>query len=1511
MQMIKDRCNKHYGRKVQTAVLFQLIFLFFLLFGLEQTLTAQSKTAFSGDAVVYISELKTFFASLSNPKDKQAVEILLNDFNKNWDNSINPVLKSRIALLNAGLFQQKIKSHGHIFSYLQTILLLSKSNQPDNEQLDNWLRYAERLLELKSVDDTEHLLKATDEWLKMQKIGGKGTVSWFLRAAQWQFSFENDTLYLKASGNLVGATRRDSTVIENTQGVLIFGRNSWKGKDGYLFWRKSGNMNKANARFSDYSIQLEASGFRADSVLLRHPDYFPWPVLGALEEQVFNSPPGDKMAYPSFKSYLDDYEVDGLFPNLRYKGAIILEGNAFVGKGLNGNQASVSFLRAGKTMLIVRADYFLIGSDRIQSEKGEVSIYLEQDSVYHPGLWFRYNNDKNYITLLRSVKGIPDGPFFDSYHQVNIFADACYWDTGKDDVFFQQALGLQTQNTASAESASFFSRADYEQLMGIDAENPVAALARYKKENGIESEVKLGFLSAYLKKPPEQVAAQLMKLAAKGYLVYNAKSETALLGSRFDAVAGARAGTHDFDVIRFNSVTKSAEPNIVLKLQSRDLVINGIAEVVLSETQGVQLFPDEKTIVLKKNRDFTFSGLVKAGLFDFYAKTATFGYDAFKLQFASIDSIAFMVPDRDQPSAEAKVKRKYVKVRNVLADLTGTLSIDERFNKSGTKNLPRFPVFTSNNESYVYFDDEGIQHGALKRKSFYYVVDPFEIDSLDNFVTDNLRFEGYLASGGIFPTFREPLVVMKDYSLGFEHKLPRDGYPMFDGLARYFDNIKLSNLGFEGLGRIDYLTTSAWSKQFFFTPDSVNGRAEKYLMKEQTATVSFPKGEGAMLKLDWQIDSNVMVMTTDTIPYKLFESSKLLGVFSVSPKEMTANGVLSFDDAVVASRYFALKSRSFVADTADFRLLAQGSDRPAFLANDYFTRIDFDSKTGFFNHIHSKSSLSFPFNLYVCALDEAYWDMSRQTISLNNNSFSTRYDFSGMTNKEIIKLNLSGSLFTSVHPEQDSLSFFCLRADYDLTNYRILAKDVKIIRVGDAAVFPSDSIVSIAKNAEILPLKNAVIVADTVSMTHVFTNANVRLFSRKKMAASGNYSYRDVQGQTTDIRFEKIENDATGHTIARASLKDEDAFYLNPWFRFAGNVHLNTSQKLLRFEGGYKIVHQCNEDALPYVSFDTLVDPMDVILPVLAKNTDNNGLPVRNGFYFAPFSDSYYAAFLQTPRAASDKLLAAQSGQLRYHIAGSRYLIQDRANDKEADFVEFYTEKCIVNGRASIPLDLNMTMVELETTGAYSYKMIPDSTYLDVLLSLNFPFDDKLLGMMADSINGKSLPGSDGLDAFYLPALKKKLASNDFEKIANEVSLYGAPRKVPDKLIKSLVFSQLKLKWNPSTRSFVSQGSIQLANIGKTQINKKLEGFVELEKSRSGDAFTVYLMLNSKEWYFFSFKNGVMQSLSSSNTFNSALMEIKPEKRVINDPEKGGRYEFTLATKRKMVDFLRKMQNIE
>ena len=127
------------------------------------------------------------------------------------------------------------------------------------------------------------------------------------------------------------------------------------------------------------------------------------------------------------------------------------------------------------------------------------------------------------------------------------------------------------------------------------------------------------------------------------------------------------------------------------------------------------------------------------------------------------------------------------------------------------------------------------------RDKFYFHLDPFTIDSLDNFSKAGLKFGGEFVSAGIFPDFRDSLKLQPDLSLGLVRETGPSGWPAYSGKGTFTNTVSLSNEGLYGDGTLDYLTSRSFSNTFLFLPDSMNTQAEKFTNRKTTlAGVEFP-----------------------------------------------------------------------------------------------------------------------------------------------------------------------------------------------------------------------------------------------------------------------------------------------------------------------------------------------------------------------------------------------------------------------------------------------------------------------------------------------------------------------------------------------------------------------------------------------------------------------------------------------------------------------------------------------
>jgi hypothetical protein len=74
-----------------------------------------------------------------------------------------------------------------------------------------------------------------------------------------------------------------------------------------------------------------------------------------------------------------------------------------------------------------------------------------------------------------------------------------------------------------------------------------------------------------------------------------------------------------------------------------------------------------------------------------------------------------------------------------------------------------------------------------------------------------------------------------------------------------------------------------------------------------------------------------------------------------------------------------------------------------------------------------------------------------------------------------------------------------------------------------------------------------------------------------------------------------------------------------------------------------------------------------------------------------------------------------------------------------------------------------------------------------------------------------------------------------------------------------------------------------MRSIGKTLIERKINGKIEITKRRGGDDFVMYLQHANGSWYYFKYQKGTMATVSSDKFYNDAIKEGQEKISKIND----------------------------
>jgi hypothetical protein len=234
-----------------------------------------------------------------------------------------------------------------------------------------------------------------------------------------------------------------------------------------------------------------------------------------------------------------------------------------------------------------------------------------------------------------------------------------------------------------------------------------------------------------------------------------------------------------------------------------------------------------------------------------------------------------------------------------------------------------------------------------------------------------------------------------------------------------------------------------------------------------------------------------------------------------------------------------------------------------------------------------------------------------------------------------------------------------------------------------------------------------------------------------------------------------------------------------------------------------------------------------------------------------------------------------------------------------------------LNGEGRIDLGAKLGQVKLVTVGTASHKTDVNETELDVLVGMDFFIADNILAVMANEADSfPSLPAVDQNRPLYTKNLVELIGKSGFDAMRSELSLFGTVREVPAALRHTLVFNELKMKWNNESNSWVSTGKIGIASIGNTQINKRVDGLIEIQVKRSGDIVDIYLQFDRRTWYYFGYTRGVMQIHSSNNDFLDRMKKLKTTDRRMKVTT-GESYIYMVSTDVKKNSFVRKFREIQ
>lgn len=1482
-------------------ILIPLSFFLLLGIGLAPKLYAQD---FPTDPTQFFPVFNKFMNDGQNSKE---MKDFMKSFEVVWNDGPFDIYKKQLIDFCNEIKRKKLLVDPHFKTYIQAVMDFYASQKPKSE-FDQWEKGIQWMIKKKSGTYLLNYLQFSSDLFRYNAVYRSSGHTWFSESNVWKLGFENDRVFVQFDDiKLRCIGKDDSTTIHGTSGVFYPHDEIFFGKGGRIFWeRHKFPPNDVYADLNNYSFSVKRSTFIADSVTFVNTNFPTGPMLGRLEEKLTNRLEGDDSRYPKFDSYQNRYSIPDIFPDVSYEGGFSFYGNRFVAKGDSISPAILRFNYNSKPFLKVSSKLFSIQDDKFISTRASVSMYVgENDSIFHPGLEFKFLKENKEVVLTRSNEGISQTPYYDSYHLLQLFVEAMYWKLGEPFVSFGMTKSA-SKGEARFRSDKFYNELEYDRMQGMDEVHPLVSLNLFLRDrNKNEKTFKAADFAKYLKIDIAQVRQMLMRFSISGLISYNIDTETGTVKDRFYHIINSKARRTDYDVIEMNSLVGRGVDNAKLSLMDFRLDIKGVNNVIISDSQKVEIMPYQREITILKDLDFKFHGVITAGKSAIHGSNFRFFYKDFKFTMKDIEKVEFVV--------YSFKKNEYglhdtVNVKSIIEHLTGELLVDHPNNKSGlkAKDFQEYPSLISHKISYVFYEYPSVQKSVYKKDRFYFALDPFRTDTLDNFQTQSLRYKGTFVSDGIFEDLREELKVMEDYSFGFFKKIDKGGLDIYGGKGVYNDTLTMSHKGLRGSGRLDYLTSQAWSKEFKFYPDSTRTHAYKFGIKKTKGGIETPDVKAKDVNILWLPKKDLFVAKETSDAFEMYDGESVMkGKLTLTPNGLKGDGILSQRGADFNSKMFNFRSEEFKADTMKFTLKNTIKDdvsdttQVAMRTDNVRGDVTYAGRKATMKTNTKESYVDFPINKFKAYMEEIEWYMDQDKVDMK----------SGMVDE----LGLKGALFVSTDPRLDSLAFVAPNAKFTTAGKIINCDGVQYIDVADSRLIPPDNKIVIRKAGRLDPLVNAEIWVGKTDKIHVLKNANVSIFTSKKYSGTADYTYVDEIGTAQVIHFTQVDVDESYITIAQGAVEQTADFQMSPHFGFKGTINLYGASRFLTFTGYTRVNHACKGMKNEWIRFSTEIDPNNILIPIEEGAENDQQNKTFNGFLFASDSTGLYPVILAAKQKYSDYDVLKVHGFLKFDKPTQEFRIARKEKltdlDLPGSYIAFNTNKCTSYGEGSMELGAKLGQVSLKCAGTIIHEPKEDNVTLDIMLAMNFKMEASMFKFMEEKIKLANYDEGSLQDDKVRKQIVELLDSVKAEKLFS--TLVGDKfKRIPTELNKTLVLTGLNLKWDKSQRSLLYSGEAGLLIFNGTQVNKNVNVKIELNRKTGGDIITLYLELDESTWFYFYYRNNVMQIYSSLKEFNDIFAALESNKRQFQQ-EGQPVYQITPGTQRRVDKFKEKFEQTD
>ncbi|WKN46045.1 hypothetical protein [Tunicatimonas pelagia] len=1259
------------------------------------------------------------------------------------------------------------------------------------------------------------------------------------------------------------ATTFDTAHLRQANGALMLKDQLFVGEGGKFDWAIAGlSEDSVYCTLGKYNFDIRVPKLNAEKATMTYLGKIKEPVEGLFEFASERHLGPRDARYPRFKSYRSDvtvniYDKQEINPN-----QVSLIG----GFSLMGNRISSASFYEGETMVEVREKgarkfkatslRFGITDSLMTSSQAGVVIYQNNDSIYHPAVKFKYILDSSYLVLQTTKGNFKRTPFISTFLKMDIRADMIQWNLQTDSLAIS-TLSARDKVPVLFESQEYFSEEQFDQLGRMYDFHPLILAVSYARKNR-SGTFYADDMAQSVRKNPKIIRSAMKDLMGQGFIEYDEESGEVTLKRKAYHYVLSKAKQKDFDDLVIPSFASDG-PNAVLNLDSMALAVQGIEKFTISNELNVQIIPNNNEVTMLGQRDFQFDGTLLSGNFEFTGQNFTFKYDSFRIDLPQIDSIAFYLLDE-------KGNRK--KVDNTLQsgiaagmqNTSGTLYINDPQDRSARSKDPSFPKFDAENGAIVYFDNNGVLDGAYD-KSVYYVIPPFDIDSLNSADPSAISFPGTLYSD-MLPPVEENLSVLSDNSMGFEHQTPTGGYALYGGTATYNDKLTLNANGLRGTGTIDYLSTTLESEDFIFYMDSVITTGTVLDMQAgSVGTASFPQAYVEDYEMTWLPRQDSMYITNRANPFDLYDqTASMNGQVILTGDGLLGAGTLFTRGSEAISENMAFEQSQFSARNANFEIKSDNPKKPALAGEDVYLNFDLvANQANISPEVEGVAAIGFPYAQFRTSIIQAVWDLEEETVRMSKPE----------------NVAIENSYFYATRAELDSLVFNAEEAIYRIPLQQLDISGIPYITVADAKITPENNQVQIRENAKFDTFTNATLVIDTLNEYHNLFNGTIDIISRNEFRGKATYELVSASDtfaiQLTEFFTDSVQADRRGkkwikHTVADGTVQEAQNLIISPGMLYRGNIRMHAAKEALELDGEVKLDFKTIPNYNTWISYLSEAGDKELKFDIASSTTDT-GEPLTAGLHLDR-SNSLYMTFVTDLRSPEDPDIFRPQGMLSFNEEEQKYTIRspkkDEPNALSGDVFTFdeNDQSVAFEGKLNL-LPYPEAGLTIQTAGSGKGDLQTNEYKLDAFMTIDIDLPAQTVAMMGEDLNaalnksGARAAISDRTRLLYkLAEFIGDRAAREFDELS--ISEYTPMFSMGPQLEKTIVLADVQLVWSDEHKAWYSTSPLGISNVQETDINGQATGFLEIKPTDEGTIINLFVQASADSWYYFSHQNNRM-----------------------------------------------------